>query len=289
MRSSKSSRNMVKNALKVIAFSAIALLLACSSSTTYKRAEIVQSFVSICKKEFNMDIKAWDIGETIWVYVPLDHLMNDKNQFYPDVNARLGHVFLALRRIILSIDKQPKFYSLVFSDVKEKGADFFYIGYVPDMIKVDASMISLGQWYERAGFSYSPNPKAMGDLTGSHFTRADITLGDLIAFLVRQAIEVKYTDKSMKDFFLPNSVETYYHNNKLEVIFDIEPIAKDEKSQKQLPPPVFKTVKDIVKKFILIYDFKNLPEIEINDIANKKKRVYSLPAFMDDITTPETN
>jgi len=275
---------MVKNALKVAIFSCLIFLFSsCTQSPTYKREKAGNIFADICKKEFRLDVKAWMIGDTLWVYIPLPRLMDKNNQFYKENSQHMNHIFMVLRRMVLSIDNPPKFYSFLFSDVKEKGADLFYIGYVPDLIKIDFNAISLGQWYERSAFSYSLNPKALGDADGLHFSRTDITMGDLLSFLVRQSLEARFSPIELREYFTIKSTDSYFYDGKLGIIFDIEKVKDWPVSNKSTPPSPFDETKNIIRKFIKMYDFKEVTEIEINDIANKRQRYYSLPALMDNI------
>jgi hypothetical protein len=186
-----------------------------------------------------------------------------------------------LRRMTLSIDNPPKFYAFVFSDIKEKGADLFYIGYVPDLVKIDFSMISLSQWYERSAFSYSLNPKALGDTKGAHFSRTDITMGDLLSFLTRQAIETAFSKPEVKNYFKIRSSDSYFYEGKLGVIFDVEQMAVPNPAKKVILPSPFVVARETIKRFVKMYDYKDIVEVEINDIANKRQRYYSLPALME--------
>jgi len=272
---------MAKNALHLALFSLLAFLTACNHSPTYKKETAAQTFAQICKKEFKIDVKSWYIGDTLWVYVPLARLLDKDNQFYPENKEHINHMFMVLRRMVLSIDRPPKFYAFVFSDIKERGADLFYIGYVPDLIKIDFNAISLGQWYERSAFSFSLNPKAMNDTEGKHFSRMDITKGDLLSFLVRQSIEAKFSDTKIKEYFKITSTDSYFYEGKLGIIFDIQKVKTPSANEKITLPSPFDEARNAIRRFIKIYDFNDIAEIEINDIANKRQRYYSLPALME--------
>jgi len=58
------------------------LLCGCSSSTepTFYRENIAQGIQDVCKKEYNLGIKAKLFGKTLWVYVPLENIFTKKEK-----------------------------------------------------------------------------------------------------------------------------------------------------------------------------------------------------------------
>lgn len=66
------SRNSVKRALSL----ALAALLVggCtySANPTFKKEEVAKAIQEICKKEYQLDVKATLTGQTLWVYLPLE-------------------------------------------------------------------------------------------------------------------------------------------------------------------------------------------------------------------------
>jgi len=279
MKSSRFSKNTVKSGLTLLLVSILSTgLTACTHNKhTYSRANVVEAITNLCQKEFSLDVKAWDLPDTLWIYVPLNEPLIDNGDFSSSARAAIHHIFLVLRRVILSIDNRPQFYSLVFSDIKGNGADLYYIGNISDMIKIEANMISLGQWQERELFSYMPNPKAVGDKEGKHIKRYDFTMGELIAGLVRQGLENKFGSGLHKSKFKINAIDAYAFNKKIFISADIEPISQD----KGLPVP-FDEMKKLLRQFIDLYNFKDIAEIELHDVYNHKHRYYSLSVFMDD-------
>lgn len=86
MRLKPSSRSLVKTALKILPF--ILFLSACSSSTTpsYLKEDITQAVKDISKKEYKLDIVTKLIGNTLWVYLPLEDIIKkpDKPEKYKE-------------------------------------------------------------------------------------------------------------------------------------------------------------------------------------------------------------
>ncbi|MFA5200188.1 MAG: hypothetical protein WC442_04690 [Candidatus Omnitrophota bacterium] len=86
MRLKLSSRSLVKTALKILPF--ILFLSACSSSTapSYLKEDITQAVKDISKKEYKLDIVTKLIGNTLWVYLPLEDIIKkpDKPEKYKE-------------------------------------------------------------------------------------------------------------------------------------------------------------------------------------------------------------
>ena len=86
MRLKPSSRSLAKTALKIIPF--ILFLSACSSSTTpsYLKEDITQAVKDISKKEYKLDLVTKLLGNTLWVYLPLEDIIKkpDKPEKYKE-------------------------------------------------------------------------------------------------------------------------------------------------------------------------------------------------------------
>ena len=272
---------MAKNVLSHLLISLLLFCSSCTVSPTYSRNEITDVVQQMCKEEFDMDVHAWDMGKTLWIYAPVDNILTEENKVDPDALTAIRRVFLSLRRVILSMNTPPDFYVFVVSEVKGKGMDIYYMGFVPDVVKLQLGMISISQYQEREVFFEIPNEEALGDLTGEHIAKFDITMGEFISYLIRQYILRAFVTQDIIDYIEINELETYYYNGKLGVTFDIQ-----IKSDKPLPldlkiPNPFDTAVAAVKKFLKIYKFDKVYEIEINDTFLNKKRSYSKAALFD--------
>lgn len=87
-KSKPSLKNLVKRGLLLNICLISCLIAGCTSSTTptYKKEDITTSIQDICKKEYKMDVKAHLIGNTLWVYVPVEDLIEKakKPEKYPE-------------------------------------------------------------------------------------------------------------------------------------------------------------------------------------------------------------
>lgn len=89
-KSKLSLKNLVKCGLLLnICLIIACLILGCSSSTkpTYLKENITEAIQNICKKEYKIDVKAKLVGQTLWLYMPVEDLFtalgkNDKPEKY---------------------------------------------------------------------------------------------------------------------------------------------------------------------------------------------------------------
>ncbi|MFA5008853.1 MAG: hypothetical protein WC546_06515 [Candidatus Omnitrophota bacterium] len=272
----------IKKALPKLLFSFLAFffLISCDNkpaAPTYSRKDIESTIKSLCTKEFNIEVKVWEVGDTIWVYSPFEKIVNSKGELDKDVSDKIRKIFLSLRRVILSMDKRPKFYCFVASDINV-GFDLYYAWYVRDLVMFETGYISLGNFQEREAFIHALNTKALGDTQGDHISRYDINLGEFISYLIKQNIEKKFTEEKLKDNFKINDLHVKYYNKRLEIDFDIEVT----KYKEGLLYPFDETVA-VTKNILKIYDYpEEISEVTINDAFNKKSRLYTRKALIED-------
>lgn len=87
MKLRQSLKNSARSGLKLSTYVLLPLLLcACISSTepSYSKETLVDSIQNICKDEYNIEVKAKLIGQTLWIYLPLEDLIekSDKPEKY---------------------------------------------------------------------------------------------------------------------------------------------------------------------------------------------------------------
>jgi hypothetical protein len=86
MKSRLSLKNSVRVALNSLILINLLLLSGCSYATrpTYSKENLSQSIQDICKKEYKLDVKARLVGDTLWVYLPVEDLLvkSDKPEKY---------------------------------------------------------------------------------------------------------------------------------------------------------------------------------------------------------------
>jgi len=75
MKSKLSSKNLAKVGLKILPF--ILFLSACNSSVapSFLKEDITQAVNDICKKEYKLELRTKLVGQTLWVYMPLEDIV----------------------------------------------------------------------------------------------------------------------------------------------------------------------------------------------------------------------
>lgn len=269
---------MVKNGLKTLLLSLLILFFSsCAIESTYSLQEIGRAIKNICKDEFNIDVSVWQAEDTVWVYAPFDKLIDESGKWDEAASEDIHKIFLSLSRVFLNVDKPPKFYCFVASNIKEPAADMYIMGFTADMIKFQMKLISFKEREERVVFRTIANSLALGDKEGRHIPKYNLTTGEFISYLVRQDIERKSTSSEVKDFFQIDDLYVSFEDGKLEITFDIM-----MKEYKEGLPQVFEEAKKSVKKFLNIYSpCSEIVEIEINDLFNGKNRTYTKKAIAD--------
>ncbi|MCM8832239.1 MAG: hypothetical protein NC918_08615 [Candidatus Omnitrophica bacterium] len=228
----------------------------------------------MCYKEFNITVQVWEAGDTIWVYAPFEDIITEKGEVRKEVSKDLDRIYLSLARTILSMERRPLFYCFAISDIKN-GYDIYFIWHIPDFIMLQFGYISRDQFLERRAVIYFPNPLSINDKEGKHIMPYDINLGEFVAYLIKQNLEIKLTSQ-LKDTIQLEKLTTDYQNNKLTVEID----AKITKYQPNLIDPLQET-KSTIKKFLKIYGKNaNITEIEIKDPL--QSRIYSPKALLEE-------
>ena len=184
---------MVKNVLKTPLLLSLLLLffLSCSIPSTHSRANIEEAIKTICKDELAIDVVTALVGETVWIYAPFKKLITEDGQWNQGYLEDRRKIFFALGRVFLSMDKAPKFYCLLVSDISGVGIDAYTIGYVSDLIKFQQGFISSKDYGERIAFKSFPNPEALGDTQGKHMQAYDIQPAEFADYLADWQVKNK--------------------------------------------------------------------------------------------------
>jgi len=117
MRSRPSLRNLARTGLNL--FIITCLILGCSSSTkpTYLKENIERAIQDICSNEYNIDVKAKLVGQTLWIYTPVEDMLakSDKPEKYlerfiiEDNRTAFKDGMLKLEYLIKVIPEKEKF------------------------------------------------------------------------------------------------------------------------------------------------------------------------------------
>jgi hypothetical protein len=174
---------------------------------------------------------------------------NEKIQEYKISKSafeKINHVWMILRRIIFSMDRNSKssikFCCLVIADIKS-GFEMKEIFYCQDISKVTYRIISPGEYHHRIISDLALSPKIIGDREGRHLNYKDITLRDFVAEQIKHRINLKF--------------------QKPEVNQDVD---------------IDKEIKKIIVETINIYGLKDISVAELNNLFTNNKIILNLPS-----------
>lgn len=152
--------------LLLSAFLGLALAGSGCSAQSYPSASLKEALEKICFEEYgisNIDVKI--AGETLAVYLPLDKLFatdfkgsviagkvrNLETLFEPSPEAleKVEDVLFSISRVLLSTDKDFKFYLVQATDIENTGLQLILKGYVNDVRRVRIWDISREEYRKR--------------------------------------------------------------------------------------------------------------------------------------------
>jgi len=246
---------------------------------TYQRKNIETAIKNLCKEEYNLKVEVEEAEDTIWIYAPFNNLTDGKGELDKKVTEEIGDIILSLQRVILSIDKPPKFYIFVASDIKNTGADLILIGFVPDLVKLQLRFISRGEFFKRRYLNFRINPQALGDEKGYHIKKFNLDLEDFTALIIGQQIRKFFTSAEYKEYFEVKKVEAGFNsqNKEFTILIDIE----KRKYRPYLPKPFEETLKIAQYYICKVYELKNFNSLRIEDLDSGKIKILSKKALQE--------
>ena len=247
--------------------------------STYQRKNIESAIKNLCKEEYNLKVEVEEAEDTIWIYAPFNNLIDEKGELDRKVTEEIGDIILSLQRVILSIDKPPKFYIFVASDIKKTGADLILIGFIPDLVKFQLRFISRGEFLQRRYLNFGINPQALGDEKGYHIKKFNLDLEHFTALIIGQQIRRVFTSPEYKEYFEVKTAEAGFNSQTKEftILIDIE----KKKYKPHLPKPFEEALKTAQYYICKVYKLKNFNSLRIEDLDSGKIKVLSKKALQE--------
>jgi tetratricopeptide (TPR) repeat protein len=282
----------LSNTFPVLILALTLLLCSCSIPPTYSRKNLEEIIQNICQKEFSLEVRVWDVGETIWVYAPLKLITEEGKLDYDEQKERLGdelsrdigRISSALNRVLLSLDEPPNFYCFIKSNIEKIGVDWYTVVFLPDERVYTGQIYAAGrispqQVNQRIVSFTLENYQALDDTEGKHIQPYDLSMEEFVAMLFEQNLGKEYLKEEVKDNFRVNEIAADYHLGSLEIDIDIE--VKNLKSPKVLP---LEKSEEIIQELLKAYSsFTNITTVKITDLPNKKSRTLNFSPGSDRI------
>lgn len=214
---------------------------------------------------------------TIWIYAPFPNFfLNSKGEYAEEISEKISDILFSISRVILSIDEPPRFYVFVASDTKEVGADLYFIGFIPDIVKYQLEFISRGDFQQRRIIESRLVPEALNDTKGEHIKPTNLDMGTFIAMLIRQKLSYIFTE-DYKDYFEVEEILSMYFPETKELLVRFQ--ITNTKYELDLPSP-FEEALRVSQLFICkIYDFKDLSFLTVEDLLSGKIKTLNRKAL----------
>ncbi len=270
---------MVKKNLRITFLLSLPLLLSSclDIEPTYQRKNIDSSIKKICKEEYNLEVEVDEIGDTIWIYAPFRSLINEKGNLDKKVTEKIGDIMLSLQRVILSMDRPPKFYVFIASDIEKIGADLILIGFIPDIVKFQLRFISRDEFFQRRYLSFRVNPKALRDKKGLHIRKFNLDLEHFTALIIQQKIKNTFSSPELSPYFEIKKlgVEFNSQSRDFNILIDIE----RKEYQPNLPKPFEEALKIAQYYICKVYELRDFYSLKIEDLNSGKIKILNRKAL----------
>jgi hypothetical protein len=285
-------KNSARVALNSLLVTALCLLTACSSSTspTFLKKNMAQAMQDICKKEYSIDSKATLVGDTFWVYVPLENIVEetkakkkivddfaierlqgapeqrnlkfeysiqhapqerDKEYKYnKQAVEKINNAWKVLRRIIFSLDRS-----------KGNEPKFYCFIYADTKNGDEVSEIFYYLDLKKVSYEYISWNEYQHRTIQDTF-RNPAAIGD------KEGTHIYYRDITMPEFI----VAQILHRMRLK-------FQKPELEEKNLD--VDKEITKIISNVITIYNFQDFDFVELNNLVTKNRIVLNRRALWE--------
>jgi hypothetical protein len=258
------------------------LISGCTSSTnpTYIKEEIDKTIQHICKEEYKLDVKAKLVGETVWIYVPVDDLFvkSDKPEKYIEkfaieqIKNEFNAETLKFDYAIKPIPEQEKYQEfkfnkavaekinnvwkvlrrVIFSLERQKTEEPKFFCLITADIKNGFEIKELFYYLDLKKVSYnfiSPGEYQHRSIQDSNVSEAII--GD------KEGLHVEYKNITLEDFIAAQ----IQHRIKL----------KFQKPEVNEKADIDKEIMKVVVYTIKTYQFRDFNTVELNNLLTSNK------------------
>ncbi|MEI6631851.1 MAG: hypothetical protein WCL25_04485 [bacterium] len=271
------------------------LLAGCSSSTspTYLTQDISAAIQNICKNEYNLDVKTKLVGQTLWIYLPVENMFtkSDKPEKYSERFAvdyaqgefkeSLFKMEYLVRPVPETMKQQGYKYDKAVSEKvnnvwkvlrrvifstdhsKNNAPKFFY------MITADTKN---GFKIQELFYSLDLKKVSYGYISWSEYQHRSIQETQLSPFIIgdKQGLHLNYKDITMEEF-LSRQIS---HRIKL----------KFQKTEVEKNADIDKEIYKIIAHTLKIYNFKDFTAVELNNLLTRDKAVLSKADVLAGVT-----
>ncbi len=126
---------------------------------TYPKEKITKGIIDLCKKEYKVTVDTKVLGNTVAVYLPVEHLFDAVLSLDTKASKKINDVILGVTRVTLSTDAKFEFYVVIAQDPKMPEIEIVYIRYVGDVKRFLLGDISRDEYAKRAVIQMKTPPQ----------------------------------------------------------------------------------------------------------------------------------
>ncbi|MFH0876904.1 MAG: hypothetical protein V1863_01590 [Candidatus Omnitrophota bacterium] len=242
----------------------LGLLSACDA--TYPARTLTQQLTKLIKEEEKISATVHISGQTLWIYVPLENLVDEKNMTWDTAGLeKINQVMGIVHRVILSTDAKLNFLALVGADVKKYGLEITAIEYIPDVKEAILEKFSRGEFFRRSVKDVDFNPNAVNDVLGESKRFYNISFEQFLSLqIIHRAKTIFLKDKALQKLF---EIKSSSWSEKFGVLkIDIEFLHKTyDLSQEEAKVKPLDYMRMIAAEVFKNYDFKTFQELQMTD------------------------
>jgi len=253
------------------------LLTGCFSSDfqpSYKETDIPANIKKICWEEYKLNVVPIRVGNTLWVYVPLDHMLHAEFGKNPDkvfdegMIEKARNILTSISRVLLSSDKAPGFFVLNLSDIK-LGLDYSLTANLMDIKKLAAGGIPWNEANKRYVVGFEQSKKAINDTSGQHLKVSDIKLTEFLSRQIAQRVRVIFQEEPIKNYFILKGTDVGFQGDKFVFGYSGDLISAP-KEKINFPRKILGVIASCFKA----YEFKDFSQVLIRDLRGGQSSIY---------------
>ncbi len=237
-----------------------------SCSPTFPAKTLASQLTKLAKNEEKIFVVCHITGKTLWIYLPLEDLVNEKDMSWNEKGLeKLNKIISIAHRGALSTDAQLDFIAVAATDIKYFGVQLINYEYVPDLKEAMFEKFSRGEYFLRSVKDISVNPAAVNDTTGESTNFQDVTFDHFIGMQLEHRTKMLFAkDKTLNKLFelKSTSLSEKFGTIKLEFEFLKKTYILTPEEEKIKP---LDYVKMVAAKIAQNYNYKGMQAFELKD------------------------
>lgn len=291
MKLRPSLKNLARRALLLNLLILLSFIWGCSSSTspTYCKENLPQAIEEICKNEYKIDVKAKLIGQTIWVYIPLENIAvkSDKPEKYvekfelKDNRVDFKDNTIKLTYLIKAVPEQEKFQDIKYDKVAAEKINSVWRVLRRLLLSTESSQknainffclvtadIKNGFEIKEIFYQLDLRKVSYDFISWTEFHHRSIQDMEIAPDAIgdKEGTHLLYRDIPWQDFI----VDQIEHRIKL----------KFQKPEVERNADIDKEITKIITHTLNIYGFKDFSTVELDNLATQKKIILNRAAIL---------